>query len=480
MSQHSLIPNTDLVELWAAVQKALTETIHESLLQVWFERIRLQQGERTAGSFSFIIEAADPFTCDWIKERYLTKLNEAFFRVLGAPSQLSFTVKSQPVYSPGINPSIADPRPEPSQLPVMSPLSSSAGMASSDTIASPSAPPTESPFDPRYTFETFVVGKSNQFAYASSFAVAQTPARQYNPLFLHSPPGLGKTHLLHAIGNHILAKNPGLRLGYISAERFVNELVESIQHKKQSAFRSKYRDGFDVLLVDDIQFIAGKETTEEEFFHTFNALHSGKRQIVLTSDRPPEEIEGLEARIRTRFEWGLVVDIQPPEIETRIAILRAKAEREDIYLSDEVATFLASYVKSNVRTLEGILVRLQAQASLTGSEISIEMAKQALKIEAPEESSRVTIESIQAAVANYFNIRVQDLKSPSRARMVALPRQIAMYLSRKYTPVSLREIGGYFGGKDHSTIIHALDKIETALDQEPSLKEKIESIQNLL
>jgi chromosomal replication initiator protein len=362
----------------------------------------------------------------------------------------------------------------------MSPLSSSAGMASSDTIASPSAPPTESPFDPRYTFETFVVGKSNQFAYASSFAVAQTPARQYNPLFLHSPPGLGKTHLLHAIGNHILAKNPGLRLGYISAERFVNELVESIQHKKQSAFRSKYRDGFDVLLVDDIQFIAGKETTEEEFFHTFNALHSGKRQIVLTSDRPPEEIEGLEARIRTRFEWGLVVDIQPPEIETRIAILRAKAEREDIYLSDEVATFLASYVKSNVRTLEGILVRLQAQASLTGSEISIEMAKQALKIEAPEESSRVTIESIQAAVANYFNIRVQDLKSPSRARKVALPRQIAMYLSRKYTPVSLREIGGYFGGKDHSTIIHALDKIETALDQEPSLKEKIESIQNLL
>jgi chromosomal replication initiator protein len=340
--------------------------------------------------------------------------------------------------------------------------------------------PSERLFDPRYTFETFVVGKSNQFAYAASLASADHPAKQYNPLFLYSPPGLGKTHLLHAIGNHVLSKNPHFRVGYLSAEKFVNELVESIQHKKQSAFRTKYRDSYDVLLIDDIQFIARKETTEEEFFHTFNALHSSHRQIVLTSDRPPHDIDGLEERVRTRFEWGLVVDIQPPEIETRIAILKAKAEREDIYLTDEVATFLASYIKGNVRRLEGILVRLQAQASLTGAEVSLEMAKDALRLEAPEESSQVTIESIQTAVAKYFGLRVQDLKSTSRARKVALPRQIAMYLCRKYTPISLREIGTYFGGKDHSTIIHALEKVETAIDSDLSLREKVEGIQGLL
>jgi chromosomal replication initiator protein len=334
--------------------------------------------------------------------------------------------------------------------------------------------------DHRYTFESFVVGASNQFAHASAVAVADQPARQYNPLFLYSPPGLGKTHLLHAIGNRLIAHNPQARVAYLSAEKFVNELIDSLQHRRMPQFRAKYRDSYDMILIDDIQFIAKKSTSEEEFFHTFNALHSSKRQIIVTSDRPPKEIEGLEERVRTRFEWGLIADISPPEIETRIAILKAKAERDDIYLPDDVATFLATHIKSNVRELEGVLIRLQAQASLTGAEISLEMAKHEMRNAIPTEGSNYTIESIQNAVAKHYRLRVQDLKAPTRARSVALPRQIAMYLILKYTGVGFKEIGQYFGGKDHTTILHACSKIEAGMDGDPRIREAVEAIQNLL
>jgi chromosomal replication initiator protein len=310
--------------------------------------------------------------------------------------------------------------------------------------------------------------------------VAEQPARQYNPLFLYSPPGLGKTHLLHAIGNHLITMNPNARVAYLSAEKFVNELIDSLQHRRMPHFRAKYRDSYDMILIDDIQFIAGKNTSEEEFFHTFNALHSSKRQIVVSSDRPPKEIEGLEERVRTRFEWGLVADISPPEIETRIAILKSKAERDDIYLPDDVATFLASYIKSNVRELEGVLIRLQAQASLTGAEISLEMAKHELRMAVPVEGSNYTIESIQNAVARHFHIKILDMKSAARARSVALPRQIAMYLIRKYTGLGFKEIGLYFGGKDHTTILHACGKIEEGLETDAPIREAVEAIQNLL
>jgi chromosomal replication initiator protein len=325
-----------------------------------------------------------------------------------------------------------------------------------------------------------VVGASNQFAHASAIAVAEQPARQYNPLFLYSPPGLGKTHLLHAIGNHLIAHNPNARVAYLSAEKFVNEMIESLQHRRMPQFRSKYRDSYDMILIDDIQFIAKKNSSEEEFFHTFNALHSSKRQIIVTSDRAPKEIEGLEERIRTRFEWGLVADISPPEIETRIAILKTKAERDDIYLPDDVATFLATHIKSNVRELEGVLIRLQAQASLTGAEISLEMAKHELRNMVPEDGSNFTIESIQNAVAKHYRLRVQDLKSTTRIRTIALPRQIAMFLIRKYTGIGFKEIGHYFGGKDHTTILHACTKIESNLETDPLIREAVESIQNLL
>ncbi len=269
-------------------------------------------------------------------------------------------------------------------------------------------------------------------------------------------------------------------MAYLSAERFVNELIESLQHNRMSQFRTKYRDSFDLILIDDIQFIAGKVRTEEEFFHTFNALHSSKRQIVVSSDRPPKEIEGLEERIRTRFEWGLVADISPPEIETRIAILKTKAERDDIYLPDDVATFLATHIKSNVRELEGVLIKLQAHASLTGAELSLEMAKQQLKMAIPEEGSNITIEAIQSAVAKHFHLKAADFKSISRMRNIARPRQIAMYLIRKYTGLGFKEIGHYFGGKDHTTIMHAYKQIEKGLGNDPALREAVESIQNLL
>jgi chromosomal replication initiator protein len=349
--------------------------------------------------------------------------------------------------------------------------------------ANPQVPLATNPFnqfDPKYTFETFVVGGSNQFAHASALAVSQKPALQYNPLFIYSPPGLGKTHLLHAIANAILAKYPNQRILYTTAERFMNDLIESIQYGKMPQFRTKYRDNYDVLLIDDIQFIAGKEKTEEEFLNTFHTLHSSKKQIVLTSDRPPNEIEGLAERLRSRFLWGLIADIGIPDIETRIAILKNKAEVEDLYLPDDVATFVASHIKSNVRELEGVLIKLSAHCSLTGVELSLELAKQILKIDESEKGSGYTVDSIQAAVAKHFKLKSSDFKSQSKTRSVARPRQIAMYLIRKYTSLGFKEIGEYFGGRDHTTVMHACKSIEDKLESDQALKTSVEAVQNLL
>lgn len=351
--------------------------------------------------------------------------------------------------------------------------------------------------DNRYSFESFIVGPSNQFAHASAYAVAENCTKKnslkiYNPLFLFSPPGLGKTHLLHAIGNHITAHNPDIRVLYISAEHFVNELIESIMAPSNSVsskdketqrmpqFRSKYRDYYDVILFDDIQFIGGKNRSQEEFFHTFNALHSSRRQIVMTCDRPPREIKDLEERLRTRIEWGLIADIAPPDIETRIAILKNKAERDDIYLPDEVATFVASYIKSNVRELEGVLIKLQAHASLTGVELSLDLAKQQLKQFVPQEGHQFTAESIQDEVAKHFQIKVSELKNNSKQRMVARPRQIAMFLIRKYTSMGFKEIGSLFGGRDHSTIMHACKEVERLIENDSQVKLAVEAIQAAL
>jgi len=312
---------------------------------------------------------------------------------------------------------------------------------------------------PRYSFETFIVGASNQFAHAACRAVAEAPSRSYNPLFLYGGVGLGKTHLMHAIGHYILTHSPSLKLTYISAERFMNEVINAIRYDRILEFRERYRS-VDILLVDDIQFIVGKERTQTEFFHTFNALHDAQKQIVLSSDCPPHQITELEERLRSRFEWGLIADIQPPDLETKIAILKRKADAEGVFLPDNVALFIAGRIKSNIRELEGSLIRLLAFASLTGRELSLALAQEALRDVIRQEERAVTIDMIQKFVADYYQLKMAELKSRNNSKSVAMPRQVAMYLCKMLTNASLPEIGKSFGGKHHSTVIHSVRKVE--------------------
>jgi len=314
--------------------------------------------------------------------------------------------------------------------------------------------------NPRYTFDTFVVGNSNQFAHAASLAVAEQPSKAYNPLYLYGGVGMGKTHLMQAIGHCIKRRNPALRLTYVSAEKFTNEVITSLRFDRMISFRERYRN-VDVLLVDDIQFIAGKERTVEEFFHTFNALYELRKQIVLSSDCPPKEISAIEERLRSRFEWGLIADIQPPDLETKIAILQKKAESERVHVPDEVAEFIARSIKSNVRELEGALTRLLAYASLTSATLNLTTAQQVLKNIIATQEKKVTIELIQKRVGEQFGLRDADLKIRSNSKAIAFPRQVAMYLVKQLTSASLPEIGRQFGGKHHTTVLHSINKIDT-------------------
>ena len=313
--------------------------------------------------------------------------------------------------------------------------------------------------NPRYSFDTFIVGSSNQFAHAASRAVAEAPSRSYNPLFIYGGVGLGKTHLMHAVGHYVLRHDSRMRLTYISSERFMNEMINAVRFDRVLDFRERYRT-VDVLLVDDIQFLAGKEGTQTEFFHTFNALYDSQKQIVLSSDRPPQEIPSLEERLRSRFEWGLIADIQPPDLETKVAILKKKAETEAVPLPDDVAMYIAGKIKSNIRELEGSLIRLIAYASLTGVEISLPLAQEVLKNILDHDAKAVTIEAIQKFVADYYNLKLTELKSRNNSKSVAMPRQVAMYLCKNLTHASLPEIGRSFGGKHHSTVIHSIRKVE--------------------
>ena len=312
----------------------------------------------------------------------------------------------------------------------------------------------------RYTFDTFVVGGSNQFAHAASLAVAEAPSKAYNPLYLYGGVGMGKTHLMQAIGHMVKARNPALRLTFISAEKFTNEVINSLRFDRMVSFRDRFRS-VDVLMVDDIEFIAGKERTQEEFFHTFNALHELQKQIVLSSDCPPKEIAAIEERLRSRFEWGLIADIQPPDLETKIAILQKKAETERFQLPGDVAEFIARSIKSNVRELEGALTRIMAYASLTGTPVNLSTAQAALRNIIATQEKKVTIELIQKRVGEQFGLREQDLKVRSNSKAIAYPRQIAMYLVKQLTHASLPEIGRQFGGKHHTTVLHSINKIET-------------------
>ncbi len=351
--------------------------------------------------------------------------------------------------------------------------------------AEPAAPPTaqakldfdsvDHQLNPRYTFETFVVGASNQFAHAAALAVGERPSKAYNPLFLYGGVGLGKTHLMQAIGHLIKKRNPAMRLTYVSAEKFTNEVIASLRFDRMASFRDRFRT-MDVLLVDDIQFIATRERTQEEFFHTFNALYDQQKQIVISSDCPPKEISAIEERLRSRFEWGLIADIQPPDLETKIAILQRKAESERMQLADEVAEFIARSIKSNIRELEGALIRLVAYSSLTGSEINLVTAQQVLKNIIDTQDKRVTIEMIQKRVGEHFGLRPQDLKVRSNSKAITFPRQVAMYLVKQLTAASLPEIGRQFGGKHHTTVLHSINKIETQRRADKALNSAINKL----
>jgi len=451
-----------------------------NLVRMWLRPctpLGVEVGDR--GELLVHVEASHDLGKTMISRNYQKEVEGILATQLGKPVRLVLSAKQTQASPEEFH--LAPPPSHEEPAAQAAPVSALSFPSSASIAVQSFHPPQANNLIARYTFDNYVVGNSNQLAHASCVAVANNPGRLYNPVFLFSPPALGKTHLLHAIGNHLLSRNPAARVIYISAERFMNEYIESIQHKRMPQFRARFRDNTDLILIDDIHAIAGKEGTEDEFFHTFNSLHNSMRQLVITSDRPPKEIEGLAERLRTRFEWGLVISIQPPEIETRIAILKAKSESDDLYLPDEVATFLASHIKSNVRELEGVLTRLKAQASLTGAEISMEMAKTELMIAIPEESSNLTAEAILAAVARHFGLKLSELRATTRAKNISEPRQIAMYLIRKYTALGYREIGAYFGGKDHSTIVHACGKIERALDAgQDEIRSSVEAIQNSL
>jgi chromosomal replication initiator protein len=466
--------------LWASTySQILKDHPDANAVKFWLDALSWQKAERLGpGRVRICMTAPNPYYVKFIESTFKGEIEAAVTKVLGEACELSLEVardaaapvKVDPVETPGplAPPTSRELRPEP----VLSPLSPP------EKTGRPTAPVSDN-VDPLLTFDNYIVGPSNQFAYASAFSTAETPAGQFNPLFIYGPPAVGKTHLLHAIANQIKKRNPHLRAYFVSAEAFVNEFIESLQHRQAEAFRSKYRENVDLLLIDDVQFIVGKDRSEEEFIHTFNTLVNMKKMIVLTSDQAPKDIDGLEERIRTRFEMGLVADIRAPEIETRIAILRSMAESDDIYLPDEVATFIGTYVRDTARSLRGALVKLQQYASLTGSEITLELAKQVLQSAIPEEGQEYTVDMIMNAVSKHFSLKMKDLKGVSRAKAFSLPRQIAMFLIRRYTHLGFREIGQIFG-KDHSTAVHAHQKIEREIETDHDLRKNIETIREQL
>ncbi|MBX7147556.1 chromosomal replication initiator protein DnaA [bacterium] len=409
------------------------------------------------------IEAPNKFVRDWILENYHEIIKFLFFKTTGQEFEVYFHVGTQAAATPETVVSTSDTIKKPAL----------------SVVTEESEPVLPTGFSPKYTFDQFVVGSSNQFVNAASLAVAQNPGKNYNPLFIYGGVGLGKTHLLNAIGLEIYKKNPSYKIVYVTGEQFTNEVINSIRYDKTYELRKKYR-ACDVLLIDDIQFIAGKERTMEEFFHTFNALYEMRKQIILTSDTLPKDIPHLEERLRSRFGWGLLADIQAPDFETRCAILRKKAQLDGIHFPDDVCNFIASHIKSNVRDLEGSLIRLTAFASLSKQPLTVSLANEVLRNMLHGFTPTLTVESIQQSVAEYFQLKVADLKSPRRHKNLAVPRQIAMYLCKKHVKASFPEIGQKFGGKDHTTVIHACQKIKKEVDNNVGLRDNVTTLEKML
>jgi chromosomal replication initiator protein len=432
-----------LDSLWQRLLTDMERRVPPTSLESWLRPCRLA----SLDGDHLQIAAPNKYTRDWVLQNHLPAIEAAARDVIGGQPRVSVQLD-------------ADPRPP---TPTAAASMTQASHALSSGLSA------------RYTFDSFVVGNSNQFAQAACQAVAELPSRAYNPLFIYGGVGLGKTHLLHAIGHQIARLYPSLRLLYLSTERFTNELINAIRYDRTAEFRAKYRT-IDLLLIDDIQFISGKERTQEEFFHTFNDLYDARRQIVLSSDAPPKEIPEIEERLRSRFEWGLIADIQPPDFETRVAILKKKAESERVRLPDDVAYLIASRIKANIREIEGSLTRMIAFCSLSGREMTIDLAQEVLTDLWGEEEKIITIEHIQRKTAEFFGMKISDMRAKSRTKAVAFPRQIAMYLARQLTHASLAEIGRAFGGKDHTTVLHGVDKIQSLLTEDPKFKKTIDSV----
>ena len=438
-------------EQWTQALEDIKEQIGAQNFETWIAPIRFVSRNKN----EVVLDVPNKFFRDWLTEHYMSKLEE----VLSASAKHAVRVILQ------VNERAAK-LPHPERVVKKDDRERDKPQRANNLVE-------------KYTFENFVIGASNQFAHAACVAVANQPGDNYNPLFIYGGVGLGKTHLVNAIGHQAVAQRPGLKVVYLSSESFMNELIASLRRDKMDEFKRKFRN-VDILIVDDVQFIAGKERTQEEFFHTFNSLYESHKQIVITSDKFPKEIPGIEDRLRNRFEWGLIADIQPPDMETRVAILQKKAEVEAVQLPHDVAIFLASNIDSNVRELEGSLTRLGAFSSLTKAIITVDLAKDVLRNTLNGARREITVENIQKTICDYFNIKIGDLKAKRRTQNIALPRQVAMYLCRKHTETSFPGIGDKFGGRDHSTVIHASKTIERKMKEDPHMQTTIEKLERNL
>jgi len=445
---NSVLENIE--ELWVATLEKIEEKISKPSFDTWLKNTKAEALEKD----TLVVSAPNEFARDWLENQYTDLISDIIGEITGSRLKTKFII-------PDITPEVEELKPIPKVK---------------DTAND--FPKTM--LNPKYTFDTFVIGAGNRFAHAASLAVAEAPAKAYNPLFIYGGVGLGKTHLMHAIGHYVLEHNPKAKVVYITSEKFTNEFIDGIMDNKTTSFRNKYRN-VDVLLIDDIQFIAGKESTQEEFFHTFNTLHEESKQIIISSDRPPKEIPTLEDRLRSRFEWGLITDITPPDLETRIAILNKKAKADGLDIPNEVMLYIANQIDTNIRELEGALIRVVAYSSLVNKDIDASLAADALKDIIPSNKPKVvTILGIQEAVGEKYNVKLEDFAAKKRTKSIAFPRQIAMYLSREMTDFSLPKIGEEFGGRDHTTVIHAHEKISKLLEKDSDFNRDIEDLKETI
>src|SRR5690625_3481105 len=441
---------SSLNDIWNNTLKGIEEQIATASYSTWFKETTMTHLDNDQA----VVKAESQFQRDWLEKNYSRLIQEQLYGVMGEKPDIHIVTEDEP--SRAMTEAVGK---EPEETPDF---------------------PVHNQLNGNHTFETFVIGNGNRFSHAASLAVAEAPAKAYNPLFIYGGVGLGKTHLMHAIGHYVLEHRPNAKVAYLSSEKFTNEFINSIRDNKTESFRNRYRN-VDVLLIDDIQFLAGKESTQEEFFHTFNALHEDNKQIVISSDRTPKEIPTLEDRLRSRFEWGLITDITPPDLETRIAILRKKCEEENVEIPNEAMIYIASNIQTNIRELEGALTRVAAYSKLSNQPMTSDTVAEALKdIVSQKKPKKITIQDIQEIVASYYGVQIEEFASKKRTKSIAFPRHVAMYLSRELTDNSLPKIGEVFGGRDHTTVIHAHEKISRLVSEDSLFKDELEEIEKKL